>query len=51
MLEEENFQIEWQRIIRSQQELLDFEQQEVDRLKLEIKNLKKYKINNKKDVN
>lgn len=38
---EENSQIEWEKIIRSQQELLDFKQQEIDRMKLEIENLKK----------
>lgn len=37
---EENYQIEWEKIIRSQQELLDFKQQEIDRLKSEVDELK-----------
>ncbi|WP_394660050.1 hypothetical protein [uncultured Chryseobacterium sp.] len=37
-LKEENSQIEWEKIIKSQQELLDFKQHEIDRLKLQLKN-------------
>lgn len=37
---EENFQIEWEKVIRSQQELLDFKQHEIDRLKIEVEKLK-----------
>ena len=38
---EENSQIEWAKIIRSQQELLDFKQQEIDRMKLTVEELMK----------
>lgn len=34
---EKNSPIEWEKIIKSQQELLDFKQHEIDRLKLELK--------------
>ena len=37
---EENSQIEWKKVVRSQQELLDFKQQEIDRLKSEVDELK-----------
>lgn len=37
---EENSSIEWEKVVRSQQELLDFKQQEIDRLKIEIEELK-----------